>query len=158
MVGHTNPLHLGHRKETAGPRTYRGHRRASWILEDQDALIELRARSRTFDGAYVRTALGHLYYSLIVLKIFSPEFAKIGLIYVIMSCLLLLIAQVRRRRSDHDFSDKYITEDPLSLPGVKASERLWGIRPFRTSGDTVILIGLVCSALYITTFILIMRL
>lgn len=28
----------------------------------------------------------------------------VGLIYVIMSCLLLLIAQFRRRRSDHDFS------------------------------------------------------
>lgn len=28
-----------------------GHRRASWVLEDPDALIELRARARTFDGA-----------------------------------------------------------------------------------------------------------
>ncbi|GAA5866104.1 hypothetical protein JCM3774_000030 [Rhodotorula dairenensis] len=150
------------------PRTYKGHRRKSWVLEDPDALIELRARSRTFDGtyslawamarAYTRTALGNLYYALIVLKIFSAEFAKIGLIYVIMSCLLLLIAQLRRRRSDHDFSDKYRTEDPLALPGVKASERLWGTRPFRTSGDIIVLLGVVCAALYIAIFVLIMRL
>ncbi|KWU41668.1 hypothetical protein RHOSPDRAFT_22570, partial [Rhodotorula sp. JG-1b] len=143
-----------------------GHRRASWVLEDPDALIELRARSRTFDGAFRRlirsevlmSTTGNLYYSLIVLKVFSSEFARIGLIYVIMSCLLLLIAQFRRRRSDHDFSDKYRTEDPIALPGVKASERLWGTRPFRTSGDIIILLGVVCAALYVAIFVMIMRL
>ncbi|GAA6024563.1 hypothetical protein JCM8202_002148 [Rhodotorula sphaerocarpa] len=142
----------------ARPRRYRGHRRASWVLEDPDALIELRARARTFDGAYTRTALGNLYYALIVLKLFTAEFARIGLIYVILSCLLLLIAQLRRKRSDHDFSDKYTTEDPLALPGVKASERLWGTRPFRTSGDIIMLLTVVCAALFIALFVLIMKL
>ncbi|GAA5962274.1 hypothetical protein JCM8115_004276 [Rhodotorula mucilaginosa] len=158
MVGPLSKLASHGAQSHHTPRTYRGHRRASWVLEDPDALIELRARSRTFDGAYTRTALGNLYYSLIVLKVFSSEFARIGLIYVIMSCLLLLIAQFRRRRSDHDFSDKYRTEDPIALPGVKASERLWGTRPFRTSGDIIILLGVVCAALYIAIFVMIMRL
>lgn len=150
---------------------------------------------------------GNLYYALIVLKLFTAEFARskscgaslpggsrtiadhsswplVGLIYVILSCLLLLIAQLRRKRSDHDFSgagaphfrpplavilladtrrasrpaDKYTTEDPLALPGVKASERLWGTRPFRTSGDIIMLLTVVCAALFIALFVLIMKL
>jgi hypothetical protein len=55
-------------------------------------------------------------------------------------------------------TDKYRTEDPIALPGVKASERLWGTRPFRTSGDIIILLGVVCAALYIAIFVMIMRL
>lgn len=60
---------------------------------DIDELTELRARQRTFDGrprpllvaalklmgwigAYMRTALSMLSYALLILKIFSPEFAK----------------------------------------------------------------------------------
>ena len=56
------------------------------------------------------------------------------------------------------FTDKYRTEDPIALPGVKASERLWGTRPFRTSGDIIILLGVVCAALYVAIFVMIMRL
>ncbi|GAA5824301.1 hypothetical protein JCM10212_006694 [Sporobolomyces blumeae] len=89
------------------PTTYRGHRRSSFIELDPDHLIELRARQRTFGGAYERAALGNLGYALLVLKIFNPDFAKIGLLYVILSILILLIAQYRRRRSDHDFADVY---------------------------------------------------
>ncbi|GAA5840531.1 hypothetical protein JCM11251_007610 [Rhodosporidiobolus azoricus] len=127
-------------------RRYHGHRRNSWIVEgDTDAVVELRARQRTFDGAYTRTALGNLGYALFVLKIFTPDFAKIGLVYVILSILILLIAQTRRRRSDHDWADIYRPLDPeRTSPLRKASERLWG-REFRTSGDTVVLLGIVVA-------------
>ncbi|GAA5964479.1 hypothetical protein JCM21900_002390 [Sporobolomyces salmonicolor] len=140
-------------------RTYRGHRRQSWIEEDLDELVELRARQRTFGGAYERTALGNLGYALIVLKIFDPDFAKIGLLYVILSILLLLIAQYRRRRSDHDFADINFPHPLSNSPTqpAKASERLWG-RAFRTSGDMVVLIGIACTVLYIALLVLIMRL
>ncbi|GAA5896375.1 hypothetical protein JCM5296_002715 [Sporobolomyces johnsonii] len=137
----------------------KSHRRRSWIEEDLDELIELRARQRTFGGAYERTALGNLGYALIVLKIFDPDFAKIGLLYVILSILLLLIAQYRRRRSDHDFADINRPQLPPNSPTqpARASERLWG-RAFRTSGDMVVLIGIACTVLYIALFVLIMRL
>ncbi|BGP19772.1 hypothetical protein JCM10213_006434 [Rhodosporidiobolus nylandii] len=139
-------------------RTYYGHRRASWVVtDDADAVIELRARQRTFDGAYTRTALGNLGYALVVLKVFDPSFARIGLIYVILAILLLIIATFRRRRSDHDFADSYRPTTAAASPSQKASERLWG-REFRTSGDTVVLIGVVCAGLYIALFVSIMRL
>ncbi|GAA5942504.1 uncharacterized protein JCM15063_000018 [Sporobolomyces koalae] len=144
---------------------YRGHRRGSYIERDTDELVELRARQRTFGGAYERAALGNLGYAVLVLKIFDRDFAKIGLLYVILSILLLLISQVRRRRSDHDFAD--VNRPPLAEPVVedgtserpKAAivDRIWG-REFRTSGDMVVLIALACSALYIAIFVLILKL
>ncbi|GAA5827565.1 hypothetical protein JCM5353_001618 [Sporobolomyces roseus] len=139
-------------------RTYRGHRRASFIEDDVDELIELRARQRTFGGAYERSALGNLGYALLVLKIFNPDFAKIGLLYVILSILLLLIAQYRRRRSDHDFADINKPESTLTSEDLpKAAERVWG-RAFRTSGDMVVLISLTCTALYVAMFVLVLKL
>ena len=84
----------------------------------------------------------------------------VGLLYVILSILLLLIAQYRRRRSDHDFADMYrpatlSTMDLKELP--KASERVWG-RSFKTSGDMVVLIVLTCTALYVAMFVLVLKL
>ncbi|GAA6018675.1 hypothetical protein JCM11491_001256 [Sporobolomyces phaffii] len=150
----------GEADRRGAPRTYKGHRRASFIERDIDEMIELRARQRTFGGAYERSALGNLGYALLVLKIFNPDFAKtsVGLLYVILSILLLLIAQYRRRRSDDDFADMNrpaSTWDLHELP--KASERIWG-REFRTSGDMVILIVLTCTALYVAMFVLILKL
>lgn len=55
---------------------YHGHRRNSFTTADIEELTELRARQRTFEGAYQRTALGMAVYAIIVLKIFSPAFAK----------------------------------------------------------------------------------
>ncbi|GAA5878385.1 hypothetical protein JCM8547_007903 [Rhodosporidiobolus lusitaniae] len=133
-----------------------GHRRASWTTQDVDQLVELRARQRTFDGAYQRTALANLAAALVVLKIFTPEFAKIGLIYVVLAILLLIIAQLRRKRSDHDFEDSYLP-DETTTEGKKAADRLWG-REFRTSGDGVVLISVVCAALILAIFVLVMRL
>ncbi|GAA6044392.1 hypothetical protein JCM8097_002085 [Rhodosporidiobolus ruineniae] len=140
----TAPAHAPH-------RLYQGHRRNSWVVaQDVDTVVELRARQRTFDG--------NLGYALFVLKIFSPDFAKIGLVYVILAILLSLIAHFRRRRSDHDFADSYRPPRPEEETRKKASERLWGTRGFRTSGDVVALIGVVCGGLYVALFVLVMRL
>ncbi|BGP27379.1 hypothetical protein JCM10295v2_006347 [Rhodotorula toruloides] len=121
-------------------RLYEGHRRKSWIVDDTDTMLELR----------------NLGYALLVLKIFSSEFARIGLIYAIMSILLLLIAGYRRRKSDHDFADIHRPE-MTTAAAVKASERVWG-RDFRTSGDVVVLLGVVCTTLYVALFALVMQL
>lgn len=84
----------------------------------------------------------------------------VGLLYVILSILLLLIAQYRRRRSDHDFADIHrpLASTTMALDELpKAAERVWG-REFRTSGDMVVLIVLTCTALYIAIFVLILKL
>ncbi len=53
-----------------------GHRRDSFICADVDELVELRAHQRTYNGAYVRTALGILGYSLTVLRLFDRKFYR----------------------------------------------------------------------------------
>lgn len=119
---------------------YHGHRRASFTTTDIDELTELRARQRTFEGAYQRTALGMAVYAIIVLKIFSPAFAKIGILYVVMAALLLVISILRRRRSLHDFADQHRPEQKQQPQAgnianaeqgrLPTGKRVWG-REFR---------------------------
>ncbi|SGY11940.1 BQ5605_C011g06330 [Microbotryum silenes-dioicae] len=195
---------LTHRKQNSRPvATYNGHRRNSFITPDIDELTELRARQRTFDGAYTRTALGLFDYALLILKIFSAEFAKIGLLYVILGTLILLIGYHRARRGDVDFADEYRisptttvsppstsaettskTPEPRTAPSEAHPDsnpeplnttqaamvasapphvtqavgpKLWG-RPFRTSGDVVVVLCLVCVVLYAAIFALVIEL
>jgi hypothetical protein len=56
--------------------TYRGRRRDSYAPLDRAELVELRARMRTFDQAYLRTALMNLGYSVVVLKLFDRRFHR----------------------------------------------------------------------------------
>lgn len=55
---------------------YSGHRRQSYICVDGEQLVELRAHQRTYKGAYMRTALGVLGYSLTVLRLFDRHFYR----------------------------------------------------------------------------------
>ena len=43
---------------------------------DVNELVEIRARQRTFNGAYSRSAIGNLSYSLAVLRLFDHRFYK----------------------------------------------------------------------------------
>ena len=54
----------------------RGHRSYSFTASDVNELVELRARQRTFHGAYSRTALSNLGYSLTILRLFDDRFHK----------------------------------------------------------------------------------
>jgi len=54
----------------------RGHRQQSYIASDINELVEIRARQRTFHGAYSRTALGSLGYALTILRLFDTRFRK----------------------------------------------------------------------------------
>ncbi len=47
--------------------SYRGHRRDSFVPLDQAETVELRARFRTFHGAYTRTALLNLGFAAVIL-------------------------------------------------------------------------------------------
>lgn len=64
------------RPKPAPPLLFHSHRRNSFRASDIDEIVEIRARQRTFDGAYVRTALSTLGYACLILKVFSTEFAK----------------------------------------------------------------------------------
>ncbi|KAL1931628.1 hypothetical protein VTP01DRAFT_9771 [Rhizomucor pusillus] len=122
---------MKHRQE----RLIRGHREQS-VLLTQSELQDLRARQRTFEGAYWRTALAAFSTGLLILKIFTREFYKIGITFFVFGLAMLAIA-VWRRRSAGDVFD-------LSIP-------------FKTSGDWVILTTAVTMATYIVLLVLLWR-
>ncbi|KAL4254681.1 hypothetical protein ABKN59_004459 [Abortiporus biennis] len=102
----------------SGHRYYRGHRASSFYAEDVNELIEIRARGRTFDGAYGRTAIGSLGFALTVLRLFDRRFFKIGVMYVILSVLLYILSYFRQRHSKHDFADDKTIKPAIQTKGV----------------------------------------
>lgn len=54
----------------------RGHPENSFQAEDLHELVELRARQRTFHGAYTRTAIGNLAAALTILRLFDRRFYR----------------------------------------------------------------------------------
>ncbi|KAG0151157.1 hypothetical protein CROQUDRAFT_651358 [Cronartium quercuum f. sp. fusiforme G11] len=134
---------------------YRGHRPASLIVDDVDERTEWRARQRTHDGAYLRTALLCSTYALMILKLFSREFDKVGLTYAILALVLLVVSFLRRKRLNEDFLDKYLptTLDPIT---GEQTNRIWG-RQFRTSGDIVILLSTCVLAIQISLVVLLWK-
>jgi hypothetical protein len=124
---------------------------------------------KTRVGAYVRTALGNLGYAALILKIFSAEFAKIGLLYTIVAMLLLIISVMRRKRSDDDFEDSNQPSSStsndssnrrrrvVSTTTIVEGERIFG-RSFRTSGDIVVILGLILVSLNIAALVLVLTL
>ncbi|KAH6912046.1 hypothetical protein BKA70DRAFT_1145326 [Coprinopsis sp. MPI-PUGE-AT-0042] len=140
-------------------RTYRGHRRNSFEAQDINELVELRARQRTFHGAYSRTAIGALGYSLTILRLFDTSFHTIGLCFAILGALLFVFAFLRSRHSSHDFADRH-KEAHLADRAIKTvgndTARLWG-PPFRTAGRIVVGVAIVVAALEIAMLVLILR-
>lgn len=109
-----------------------------------------RARQRTFEAAYWRTCLGQFSFALIVLKIFQKEFYAVGgnvlsawkgwqsVLYTVFGCLMILVAALRRSRSNVDFF-------------VDGHGRY-----FRTSGRVVLITSLLALALYINLIFLLL--
>ncbi|KAF7373614.1 hypothetical protein MSAN_00571800 [Mycena sanguinolenta] len=112
---------------------YRGHRANSFQAADLTELVELRARQRTFHGAYSRTALSNLGFSLTILRLFDPRFHRsqfffafftsvlfmdpfyalpaVGLLFAVLGAALYVLAFLRARHSRHDFADYEKPED-----------------------------------------------
>ncbi|KIM41870.1 hypothetical protein M413DRAFT_445081 [Hebeloma cylindrosporum] len=139
--------------------TYRGHRRESFIASDINELVELRARQRTFHGAYGRTALGSLGYSLAILRLFEPSFHRIGLVFAVLGGLLFILAFFRSRHSTHDFADRHKESRELDQ-GLKTvgqeNGRIFG-RPFITAGWIAVEVTAVVALAEIALLVLIMR-
>ncbi|OAV90368.1 hypothetical protein PTTG_07102 [Puccinia triticina 1-1 BBBD Race 1] len=153
--------------EAAGPRPpsncdhrrhlYRGHRSGSLIVEDLDELTEWRARQRTFDGAYLRTALGCSFFALTITKMFRKELSQIGLEFAALSVLILVISYIRRRRLNHDFADAHFPEPTGLDPDQARGPRIWG-REYRTPGDFVLLMAAAVATIQISLIVLITNL
>ena len=157
--------------------TYHGHRQQSYLAIDTGEQVELRARQRTFDNAYLRTCLVNLSYSAVILKLFDSRFynskysiplwgdqhlrsdillSPVGLLYAILAALLLVTAYIRGRHSNRDFSDqaRAALESRNPLP---ATARVWG-RPFTTAGWTVVQVTVIVASVQIILLVLLLRL
>ncbi|KAK0477137.1 hypothetical protein IW261DRAFT_1401400 [Armillaria novae-zelandiae] len=141
-------------------RRYRGHRAGSFHTTDMSELVELRARQRTFHGAYSRSAMGNLGYALTILRLFDHRFYKVGLLFAILGCLLFIIAFLRSRHSQHDFADP---QEPEPQAGSSEAEtvgqentRVFG-RPFITAGWIVLAVSGVVAAVEIGLLVLILQ-
>jgi len=128
---------------------------------DVNELVEIRARQRTFNGAYSRSAIANLSYSLAVLRLFDHRFYKIGILYAVLAGFLFLISFLRARHSRHDFADRYEDANsdrppPLKTKGQEAA-RIFG-RPFVTAGWTVVAVSALVAAVEICLLLLILYL
>ncbi|EGX87913.1 hypothetical protein CCM_09536 [Cordyceps militaris CM01] len=103
--------------------------------------IEIRAAQRTFEGAYMRTALGQFSFSLVILKIFTHEFYPIGALFAVYGTAILMVAVYRRYEGQRQFFTKESADGLLT-------------RKFRTSGDTVTLMTILSLLAYATLLVL----
>lgn len=100
--------------------------------------LDIRAHQRTYDGAYSRTAIGSLAFSMLIIKLFSREFLPIGTIYTIYGCVVFLIGMVKAKSVDFYYNP------------TKNKEY------FKTSSNSIILLGSVSLICYVILFVLVL--
>ncbi|PVH88475.1 hypothetical protein DL98DRAFT_509186 [Cadophora sp. DSE1049] len=120
------------------------HRARSVVLTAQE-LVEIRAAQRTFEGAYIRTALGQFSFALVVLKIFTAEFYSIGALFATYGVGVLMVSLYRRYEGNRQFFSE-VGEDGL------------GRKKFRTSGNAVVVLTALSVAAYASLIVLTARL
>lgn len=120
------------------------HRARSVVLTP-DELVEIRAAQRTFEGAYIRTALGQFSFALIVLKIFTSEFYSIGALFAVYGAGVLFASLFRRQQGNKQFFSE-VGEDGLQR------------KKFRTSGNVVSVLTAISVAAYASLLALTLKL
>lgn len=116
------------------------------VITDEE-LVEIRASQRTFEGAYVRTALGQFSFALVVLKIFTAEFYGIGALFAVYGSGILGISIYRRYIGNRQFFAD------INQGGAERTTK-----KFRTSGSVVLVMSVVTVATYIALIGLIINL
>jgi uncharacterized membrane protein YidH (DUF202 family) len=119
--------------------------RARSIVLSSDELVEIRAAQRTFEGAYIRTALGQFSFALVVLKIFTAEFYSIGALFAVYGAGVLCTSLFRRQQGNRQFFSE-VGEDGLHR------------RKFRTSGNVVSVLTALSIAAYVSLLVLTFKL
>jgi hypothetical protein len=104
-------------------------------------LVEIRAAQRTFEGAYLRTALSQFSFALVILKIFTSEFYAIGALFSMYGAAIMLVAMYRRYHGNRQFFTA--TDDDGGL-----------LKRFRTSGNSVLLLTVISLGAYISLLVL----
>lgn len=100
--------------------------------------LDVRAHQRTYEGAYTRTAVGSLAFSIMIIKLFSKEFLPIGTIYTIYGFILFCFGMYKTRSVDVYYNP------------VKDKEF------YKTSGNSVMMLTGISVLCYLVLFVLIM--
>jgi len=95
------------------------------------------ARERTFDGAYWRTAMKSFSMGMLIIRLFTQSFYKVGILFVAFGMAMLGIAFLRRKAAGDVFDQR---------------------KPFETSGFWVMITTLVTTITYFIIFALVMNL
>jgi len=119
--------------------------RARSVELTSDELVEIRAAQRTFEGAYIRTALSQFSFALVVLKIFTSEFYSIGALFAVYGAGVLCTSLFRRQQGNKQFFSE-VGEDGLHR------------KKFRTSGNVVSVLTALSIAAYISLLVLTFKL
>ncbi|KAF7968413.1 hypothetical protein HWV62_2414 [Athelia sp. TMB] len=163
----------------------RGHRANSFQPIDINELVEIRARQRTFDGAYRRTALGNFGAALTILRLFDHRFYQrlsspplwtsrvfqpllinqsfaVGILYAVLAGLLFVASFFRARHSRHDFADydkeQFDSSRPRALKTKgQEGQRIFG-RPFKTAGWIVVAVTFLVAAVEVCLMVLVLEL
>ncbi|KAI9698053.1 MAG: hypothetical protein M1836_004406 [Candelina mexicana] len=123
------------KKPRAADRYHLRLHRARSVVLTANELVEVRAAQRTFEGAYVRTALSQFSFALVVLKIFTSEFYSIGALFAVYGAGVLFASLFRRQQGNKQFFAE-VGEDGLDK------------RMFRTSGNVVVVLSALSVAAY----------
>lgn len=102
--------------------------------------LDVRAHQRTYEGAYTRTAISCLSFSIVIIKLFSAEFLPIGTVYTAYGCLLYFMGVIKAGSVDFYYNPEKNKEE------------------FVTAGDSVILLTGISLASYLALLIFVLRL
>lgn len=142
-----------------------GHHRPSRLdTLTKNQKLDIRAHQRTYQGAYIRTCINCLSFSLLVMKLFSREFMSIGIVFQVYSLLLCVIGYSRASNMDLyfiDFSDSKWYEGCINKdqgePQVSTYDGHVNIDNkyyFKTSGNYVLWLSLITGGCYVVLFVL----
>lgn len=124
-------------EETPRPRTQRLPSRLD-ILSN-GLKLDVRAHQRTYEGAYTRTAIGALSFSILIIKLFLKEFLPVGAVYTIYGCVLYFFGVYKSASVDVFYNP----DKDMVL--------------YKTGGDSVLLLTIVSLVSYLALLILVWR-
>lgn len=101
--------------------------------------LDVRAHQRTYEGAYTRTAIVCLSFSILIIKLFSKEFLPIGTIYTIYGTILYFMGVYSARQLDFYYNPEKDKEY------------------YTTAGNRVVLLTAISLATYVSLLALILR-
>lgn len=102
--------------------------------------LDVRAHQRTYEGAYTRAAISALTFSLMIVKLFSPSFLPIAMVYTVYGSFLYFLGFSKAGSVDTYYNPKNNKEE------------------FVTGATNVMILTCSSLATYIVILVLLLRL